>query len=119
MSDLPHDRAAVSAPPDFLTVDEAGEVLRIGRTAAYRLARQYLATDGAAGIPVVRYGKQFRVPRYKLEDALGGPITWPLHRPESAAPPTPAASLKPGPPRSRVVRRRSSAAEQSPRLFSV
>jgi hypothetical protein len=25
----------------------------------------------------VPFGKQFRVPRCKLEDYLGGPITWP------------------------------------------
>ena len=53
-------------PPDFLTVEEAADVVRIGRTAAYRLARQYLATSGTAGLPVVRYGKQLRVPRVKL-----------------------------------------------------
>jgi hypothetical protein len=28
-----------SVPPDFLTVEEAAQVLRIGRTAAYREAR--------------------------------------------------------------------------------
>ncbi len=72
-------------PPDFLTVEEAADVVRIGRTAAYRLARQYLATGGAAGLPAVRYGKQLRVPRCKLEEALGGPITWPVHRAARAA----------------------------------
>jgi hypothetical protein len=82
MSDLRHDRGATgSVAPDFLTVEETGEVLRIGRTAAYQLARQFLATDGVAGIPVVRYGRQLRVPRCRLEDVLGGPITWPPHAP--------------------------------------
>ena len=65
-------------PPDFLTVEEAAEVLRIGRTAAYKLARQYLATDGDDGLPVIRMGRQLRVPRLALEDMTGGPITWPL-----------------------------------------
>lgn len=36
--------------PDFLTVGEAAAVLRIGRTAAYDLAREYLATGGEAEI---------------------------------------------------------------------
>jgi Helix-turn-helix domain len=67
-----------STPPDFLTVEEAARILRIGRTAAYRLARLYLATGGAHNLlPVVRCGKQLRVPRCKLEEMLGGPITWP------------------------------------------
>jgi hypothetical protein len=67
-------------PPDFLTVEEAAEIVRIGRTAAYRLATLYLETGGAAGLPVVRYGRQLRVPRAKLEESLGGPITWPIRR---------------------------------------
>ena len=36
------------SPPDFLTVEEAADVLRIGRTSAYRQAGGYLATNGAA-----------------------------------------------------------------------
>jgi Helix-turn-helix domain len=61
--------------PDFLTVDEAARVARIGRTVAYRLARQYLATAGREGLPVVRFGKQLRVPRPALEAMLGGTLT--------------------------------------------
>ncbi len=63
--------------PDFLTVEEAARVVRIGRTTAYDLARQFLATGGREGLPVVRFGKQLRVPRCRLEEALGGPISWP------------------------------------------
>ncbi len=48
--------------PTVLTVDEAAHLLRIGRTSAYRLAREYLAPDGARGIPVVRVGRQLLVP---------------------------------------------------------
>lgn len=37
-----------------------------------------LAGHEAAGIAVVRVGKQLRVPRCELEGLLGSPITWPL-----------------------------------------
>jgi excisionase family DNA binding protein len=67
-----------SEVPDFLTVEEAACVMRIGRTAAYQLARHYLATGGKEGLPCVRVGKQLRVPRRKLEEHIGGPLTWPL-----------------------------------------
>ena len=69
---------SMNRPPDFLTVEEAAEVLRIGRTAAYKLARRHLATDGADGLPVIRMGRQLRVPRCALEKMTGGPISWPL-----------------------------------------
>ena len=102
-----------SAPPDFLTVEEAAQVLRIGRTAAYREARRYEASNGATGIPVERFGKQFRVPRHRIEEKLGGPITWPL-------PTSPAATL-PAPPvhTAPATRRRSLRSDEPPRLFSV
>ena len=56
-----------------LTVDEAAQVLRIGRSLAYQLARAYLTSGGVAGIPVVQIGTCFRVPRWALlELALTG-----------------------------------------------
>ena len=65
-------------PPDFLTVEEAGAVLRLSRGKAYELAREFLATGGASGMPVIRLGRQLRVPRALLEQWIGGPITWPI-----------------------------------------
>lgn len=62
-------------PPDFLTVEEAARVLRIGRTAAYALARMWRATHGREGLPVVLFGRLLRVPRAALEEIAGGPIT--------------------------------------------
>jgi excisionase family DNA binding protein len=91
-----------SRPPDFLRVEEAAAVLRIGRTSAYELARQFLVTDGATGLPVVRVGRQLRVPRAQLERLAGGPITWP---PTADAAGPEIAPLAPVP--ARPVRRES------------
>jgi hypothetical protein len=67
-----------SAPPDLLTIEEAAVVLRVDRTAAYQLARRYVASSGSNGLAVVRVGRLLRVPRVELEKLTGGAITWPL-----------------------------------------
>jgi excisionase family DNA binding protein len=61
-------------PPDFFTIEEAARILRIGRTAAYELARKWRATDGRDGLPVVAFGRLLRVPRTALEAFGGGPL---------------------------------------------
>jgi hypothetical protein len=86
--------------PDFLTIEEAAEVLRIGRTAAYQLARDFLASDGTRGVPVIRYGRQLRVPRCKLEEQLAGPLSWP---PSSTAPQPRDARSRPRRPSTRQL----------------
>ena len=53
--------------PDFLAVEEAALVLRIGRSCAYDQAREFMATEGASGLPVVRIGRLLRVPLAALE----------------------------------------------------
>ena len=78
MSLMTESAGAASVPPDFLTLEEAAAVLRVGRSTAYREANAFEASGGKTGIPVIRYGKLFRVPRCRLEEQLGGPITWPL-----------------------------------------
>jgi len=83
-------------PPDFLTVEEVARIARIGRTTAYDIAREFEATAGASGLPVVRFGKQLRVPRYRLESWLGGPITWPILADERPVA-SPIASITPAP----------------------
>jgi hypothetical protein len=56
--------------PLLLTVEEAAGVLRISRSLAYDLARQYEATDGRAGLPVMRLGSCLRVPRWALAELI-------------------------------------------------
>lgn len=89
MSSVAEPAAAVSGgPPDFLTLDEAAAVLRVGRSTAYREANAFERSGGRTGIPVVRYGKLFRVPRCRLEEQLGGPLTWPPPAPVAVEPRT-------------------------------
>ena len=68
------EMSGVPAAP-LLTIDEAAHVLRIGRSLAYELARQYDATGGVSGLPVIRLGGCLRVPRWALlELALTGRV---------------------------------------------
>lgn len=76
--------------PQTLTVEEAARILRIGRTAAYALAREWRATNGRSGLPVLELGRTLRVPRHALELMLTG--SWssgeapPPHGPSEPAP---------------------------------
>jgi excisionase family DNA binding protein len=65
-------------PPDTLTVEEAARIVRIGRSTAYKLVKEYEETGGTSGLPMKWVGCQRRVPRPLLEEFLGGPITWPI-----------------------------------------
>ena len=77
------DRRSAGAP-DFLTVEEAARVLRIGRTSAYAQVRVFEHSGGAEGIEAIRVGNQLRISRYRLEELLGGPITWPVPEPPTS-----------------------------------
>ena len=66
--------------PEFLTVEQAAAVIGIGRTCAYQLARR-AADHGEGSFPAVRFGKQLRVPRQKLEALTGGPISLTTDKP--------------------------------------
>lgn len=69
----------MSDQPEFLTVEEAAALLRIGRTSAYALAREWRETGGRSGLPVVELGRQLRVPRAALEE-LHATVTTTLAR---------------------------------------
>lgn len=107
-----------TSPPDFLTVEEAAAVLRIGRTSAYREARKFLATNGAEGLCADRFGKQIRIPRCHLEQRLGGPITWPIFTDDAVVAP-PVASITPAPSARRATRRASRPPDQDTLPFSA
>jgi hypothetical protein len=57
--------------PVLLTVEEAGTLLRIGRTKAYAMAREWRETEGRSGLPVIDLGHVLRVPRRALEELVG------------------------------------------------
>jgi len=61
--------------PDLLTIEEAARVIRVGRTKAYAMAREWRATGGRSGLPVVDFGHALRVPLCQLEMIVGGPLT--------------------------------------------
>lgn len=56
--------------PVLLTIDEAAEVMRIGRSLAYGMAHKYEASDGRGGLPVLRFGSCIRVPQWALVELL-------------------------------------------------
>lgn len=59
-----------------LTVEEAGEQLRISRSLAYQLARRFLDTGGREGLPVLKLGRRMVVPRHMFELLLRGEFTF-------------------------------------------
>lgn len=56
--------------PLVLTIEEAAEILRISRWAAYEQARIWRETDGRCGLPVLTLGRCLRVSRATLEEML-------------------------------------------------
>jgi hypothetical protein len=107
-----------TSPPDFLTVEEAADVLRIGRTSAYRQARRYLGTNGAEGLCADRFGKQIRIPRGHLEQRIGAPITWPIDLDDDPLA-SPIASMTSAPTRKRTTRRATRPPDQGTLPFSA
>ncbi len=61
------EQFAESEECPLLTVREATDYLRIGRSLGYQLAHEYLNSGGTSGLPVIRFGEKcLRVPRWAL-----------------------------------------------------
>ncbi len=108
-----------------LTVDEAAALLRIGRTKAYDMTREWRATGGKSGLPVLDCSNVLRVPVSPLAEMLGvevtellsmvragASITEPSPTPEPAQPPAPMPSAPRSPKPTRVGRNRATASNQ-------
>ena len=63
--------SSLTGLPLMLTVGEAAAVLRISRTSAYKLAHEWRASRGAAGLPTVRLGRRAMVRRVDLAAIVG------------------------------------------------
>ncbi len=93
--------------PELMTVEEAARYLRIGRTKAYAMTRQWRTSGGRLGLPAVEIGNALRVSRPRLEELIAAALVAEeappgsldvapdLHRPAECSTPgpaTPAAS---------------------------
>jgi hypothetical protein len=98
----------------LLKVEEAAAVLRIGRTKAYAMAREWRATGGRSGLPVVDLGNVLRVPVAQLEAVLGVPLDFGTP-PARVASTTPVAAAPPEPLPPRAPTRRTQTRTSKPR----
>ena len=70
-TDEPAERLPPPSEVTLLTIPEAAKFLRIGRSAAYELARRFEATGGAEGLPCIRIGDRLlRVPVDALREMV-------------------------------------------------
>ncbi len=61
--------------PPFLTVEQAGKVLQLGRSKTYELTVEWERTGGRSGIPFVWFGNQKRIPRDALARYVEAQLT--------------------------------------------
>jgi excisionase family DNA binding protein len=61
--------------PLLYTVEDAASLLRIGRTLAYELVQRFESSEGREGLPAVRVGHLWRVPREVVLQILLGSRT--------------------------------------------
>ena len=53
--------------PPFMTIEQAAQVLQLGRSKTYQLSVEWERTGGTSGLPFVWFGHQKRIPRAALE----------------------------------------------------
>lgn len=70
MSDSKEAWAVLDELPPFLTVEQAAQVLQLGRSKTYELTVEYEHSGGRSGLRFVRFGWQKRIPRTALEEFL-------------------------------------------------
>ncbi len=100
--------ARPAAPLMTLTVEEAAELLRIGRTKAYDMTREWRLNGGKSGLPVLDCRNVLRVPVHRLAEMLGvevshllamlragASVAEPMPAPEPAPEPSPMTPAKP------------------------
>lgn len=56
--------------PPFLTVEQAGTALQLGRSKTYELTVEWERSAGESGLPFVWFGRRKRVPRAVLEQFI-------------------------------------------------
>ena len=85
-----------TAMPITLTVEDAARVLRIGRSKAYEMAKQYAASGGTEGLPCLRLGDLLRVPKFALHEYVTtGRVVQLIPQTNANATPDATASRKP------------------------
>ena len=106
-----------------LSVEEAAGLLGVGRTKAYDMSREWRATNGESGLPVIDCRNTLRVPLHPLAEMLGVEVTElltlvragagvqepaPAEPAQQSAPPPPAPLATPA----RVSRKRTTPTDQ-------
>jgi excisionase family DNA binding protein len=66
--------------PPFMTVEQAAEVLQLGRSKTYELTVEWERTGGRSGLPFLWFGGQKRIPRVGLARLVDSA----LHNPPAA-----------------------------------
>ncbi len=63
---------SLSELPEVLTVDEVAAALRIGRSAAYGIFREWETSTGRQGLPCFRIGRSLRTTREHVLGYIAG-----------------------------------------------